>query len=57
MAEPYGPQFSDYTELSPVNWRSGFIVLTFRDGRLLWPEIAHVLKEGEIEFRGEIIKV
>lgn len=57
MAEAYGPQFSDYTELNPVNWRSGFIVLTFRAGRLLWPEIVHVLKEGEVEFRGEIIQV
>jgi regulatory Fis family protein len=57
MANPYGPQFSDYTELSPVSWRSGFIVLTFRDGRLMWPEIVHVINEEQVEFRGEIISV
>jgi hypothetical protein len=33
MADPYGPQFANYTELSPLNWRSGFILLTFvREG-------------------------
>jgi len=57
LATPYGPQFADYTELSPVNWRSGFVVLTFRDGRLMWPEIVHVVDENCVEFRGEIIEV
>lgn len=57
LAEPYGQQFTDYTEANPVNWRSGFIVLTFKDGRLLWPEIVHVIEEGKVEFRGEIISV
>jgi predicted phosphodiesterase len=57
LADPYGPQFSDYTEVSPVAWRSGFIVLTFKDGRLLWPEVVHVIEEGLVEFRGQIIKV
>jgi hypothetical protein len=54
LADPYGPQFSDYTELNPVDWRSGFAVLTFHEGRLMWPEIAHVIDEGMGEFRGEI---
>lgn len=57
LADPYGPQFSDYTEVNPVAWRSGFIVLTFKDGRLLWPEVVHVIEEGLLEFRGQIIKV
>lgn len=56
LADPYGPQFEDYLEQSPTNWRSGFIVLTFHKGRLMWPEIAHVIGEDEIEFRGSIIR-
>ena len=51
-----GPQFS-YGEDSPTNHRAGFIVLTFKDGQLLWPEIAAVMDEHHIQFRGEIIQV
>lgn len=57
LADPYGPQFYNYTELNPLSWRSGFVVLTFKDGELLWPEIVFVRKEGVIDFRGEIIHV
>ena len=57
LADPYGPQFSDYTEINPTDWRSGFIVLTFHNSRLLWPEVVHVLGEGVAEFRGNIIEV
>ena len=28
-----GPQFEDYLETNPVNWRSGFVVFTWVDGR------------------------
>jgi hypothetical protein len=57
LAEPYGEPFADYTELNPVNWRSGFAVLTFHNGRLLWPELVHVMEEGRVEFRGQVIEV
>ena len=57
IAEPYGPQFRDYTEDSPTNWRSGFIVATIHKGRLLWPEIVHVLEDGVVEFRGKVVEV
>jgi hypothetical protein len=57
LAEPQGPQFGDYLEQNPTNWRSGFIVLTMHKGRLLWPEIVNVLEQGVIEFRGKVIKV
>jgi hypothetical protein len=59
MAQPHGPQFNDYTEDNPVNWRSGFAVLTFWKGTLLWPEVCHVIDEeqGLVQFRGEVIKV
>lgn len=57
LADPYGPQFSNYTELNPLDWRSGFAVLTFKGGELLWPETVWVRKRDEIEFRGEVIRV
>lgn len=56
LADPHGPQF-DYAEDNPKNHRSGFIVLTFHDGRLLWPEVVSVFDKNSVEFRGEIIRV
>lgn len=57
LADPLGPQFRAYLEESPTNWRSGFVVLTFKDGRLLWPEIVSVFDKDHVQFRGEIINV
>lgn len=57
LADPEGPQFVDYLEDSPTNWRSGFIVLNFVNGQLLMPEIVQKWSEGKIQFRGEIIDV
>lgn len=51
LAEPYGPQFN-YTEAGPVNWASGFAVLSFHEGRLLEPELC-VVMDGKAWFRGE----
>lgn len=48
------PQF-EYLEDNPVDWRSGFCVLTFRGGRLLWPETVWVRRDGVIEWRGELL--
>lgn len=56
LANPHGEQFQ-YAEDNPLNHRSGFIVLTFRNGQLLWPEIVAVVDEEHIQFRGELIKV
>lgn len=56
MADPFGPQF-DYAEDNPRDWRSGWVVLNFCEGRLLWPEVVHVIDEGRVEFQGEIIEV
>ena len=56
LAETDGPQFT-YAELNPSNHRSGFAVLTFFNGQLLWPELVHKFGEGLIEFRGEVIDV
>lgn len=59
LAASYGPQFENYTEDNPVNWRSGFAVLTFWKGQLLQPELVRVLDEdqGLVDFRGTVGKV
>ena len=56
LADCNGAQFLNYTEDGPKNWRSGFAVLTFANGRLLPPEVVTVLDEdaGEVSFRGKI---
>jgi hypothetical protein len=51
LAEPYGDQFT-YTEMNPVNWASGFAVLTFKDNMLLPPELCEVIN-GVAYFRGK----
>lgn len=58
IAAPTGPQFN-YQERNPANHRSGFAVLTWRGGELLWPELVSVHDEGRglINFRGELIHV
>lgn len=59
LAQPYGPQFVDYTEDNPVSWRSGFAVLTFWKRILLMPELVQVLDEdrGLVQFRGQVLSV
>jgi len=56
LADPSGPQFRDYLEDNPTDWRSGFIVLTFKNGQMLWPEVARVVG-NQIDFRGELTAV
>lgn len=53
LADVQDQQF-EYAEDNPRNWRSGFVVLTFRNGILLPPEIAMVIND-ELYFRGERI--
>jgi hypothetical protein len=47
LADVDGPQFL-YLEANPVDWRSGFCVLTFEGGRLLPPQLASVLDDGSV---------
>jgi UDP-2,3-diacylglucosamine pyrophosphatase LpxH len=49
--------FVDYTEDNPKSWRSGFCVLTFADGRLMYPELVSVWDDKSVQFRGKIIKL
>lgn len=57
LADRDGPQFRGYTENNPLDWQPGFIVLTWKQGKLMWPEVVHVVKEGQVEYRGELISV
>ncbi len=57
LADPDGPQFEDYLEAGPTNWRSGFSVLTFKGGNLLWPELVIKWDEDHVQFRGELVRV
>ena len=56
LSDVDGAQF-DYCEDSAKNWRAGFAVLTFHNGRMLLPELAQVCGDGEIEFRGKVYQV
>lgn len=58
LADPMSETF-EYCEDSPKDWRSGFVMLSFAQGRMLMPELIMVSNEqaGEYEFRGEIYKV
>jgi hypothetical protein len=58
LADVWGAQF-EYTEDGTRNHRSGFAVLTFREGNLLPPELVEVIDEdkGLICFRGQVVEV
>jgi len=53
LADPHGQQFN-YTEDAPKDWMSGFVMLSFHNGRLLQPEMIRVWDEGQVEFRGKV---
>jgi len=54
---PLDQQFVNYLESSMPNWMPGFVILTFRDGRLLWPEVVAKFDDENVEFRGEVTPV
>jgi len=56
LADTTSRTFLDYTEANPLNWRSGFVVLTFKDGKLLWPETVAKWDEDHVQWRGELVK-
>ena len=49
--------FVDYTENNPKSWVSGFAVLTFKDSKLLLPELVMKWDSDTVQFRGELIRV
>jgi hypothetical protein len=54
---PLDSQFRDYLEARRVNWQSAFGVLTYKAGELLMPELCLKVRDGVVEFRGEIFTV
>lgn len=56
VADPSFKQFVNYTEDAALDWRSGFCLLTFKDGRLLMPELVSVWDDRSVQFRGEVLK-
>lgn len=56
LSDVDGEQF-DYLEENPVNWRSGFVVLTYVNGELMPPELVQKVGEGKVFFRGEVFDV
>jgi predicted phosphodiesterase len=56
LADPMSSTF-EYAEDGPKDWRSGFVMLSFDQGRMLMPELIMVCGEDEVEFRGEILEV
>lgn len=57
LANPKGPQFIGYTESNPLNWREGFIVLTFDGSKLRWPEPVYATGPNTVVFRGKTYEV
>lgn len=54
IADTNGPQFTDYTEDNPKNWRSAFGVFKFSEGKLLQPELVLKWDDKRVQFRGDI---
>jgi hypothetical protein len=56
LADLHGAQFA-YTEDTPKDWNSGFVMLSFEEGKLLQPEMIRVWDEDRVEWRGKIHRV
>ncbi len=57
VAEPDHQTFVNYTEDNPKNWVSGFVVLKFHEGRLMYPELVTVWDDNHVQYLGELIKI
>lgn len=55
IADALGDHNVDYQRGRHGNHRSGFAVLTFRDGKLLTPELVQVWSEDIVQFRGHLL--
>lgn len=52
---PEDGQFVNYLEAKAPNWCPAFVLLTFKDGRLLWPELVTKHDDNSVQFRGQIV--
>lgn len=57
IADPSFKQFINYTEDAALDWRSGFVLLTYKDGRLMYPELVSVWGDSSVQWRGEVVRV
>lgn len=55
LADALGPHNLDYQQGRHGNHRSGFAVLTYKDGNLLMPELAMKYDEDSFMFRGHVL--
>lgn len=55
LNDALGAHNLDYQQGRHGNHRSGFAVLTYREGRLLLPEIAMKYEDDSFEFRGHVL--
>lgn len=55
---PLDSQYVHYLEASEaIAWIPAFVVLTFKDGRLLWPELVTKHDDGVVNWRGGLHRV
>ena len=54
---PLDPQFINYLEGREPNWHPGFVVLTFRGGRMMQPEFVLRVDDETVEYRGDFVSV
>lgn len=55
LAEALSDHNRDYQQGRHGNHRSAFAVLTYKDGRLLMPELVQKYDEDHVEFRGHVL--
>jgi hypothetical protein len=55
LADALSSHNLDYQQGRHGNHRSGFAVLSFRDSRLLMPELVQVYDENTVQFRGHLL--
>ena len=56
VSDIWSPCFQGYLEDNPRNWRSGFCIFTYLDGKLLMPELVTLYDEDHVQFRGKKIR-
>jgi hypothetical protein len=54
LCEPPWYQALDYLEDAPVDWRSSFVKLTFRKGRMMQPQFIYLWQPGQVEYQGRV---
>lgn len=56
VAEPNARAFRHYSETNPKNWRSGFAVLRWQEGKLMQPQLVLKFDDNRIQIGLDIIK-